>query len=234
MEIIAQLPPGMNRVDYAFHPANPNRIPEMGRKLFELLYDLTKRFGHAYAKQDWLAWRLEVSESYIEKLVSRLNAELLIRVEKHSNNFYWVLEYFSDPTEPVVEKVKPPKKDPPRAKQAKTEPRASELEAKRNLEVGTKPATVELSEAEVAASEAARREAEEALLAEPVVAPEIAEAVEDAVQQVGKEYKAKYFYKPKAINGYLEEVKQRLMAWEINAPGRLIGDMVLAYWQSWR
>src|SRR6266498_1806749 len=95
MTIIPGIPKGWNAADWAFYPANPNRLPEKAEEVFKLIKDLSLRFGHAYAKQKWFAKRLDITKRYFQKLVKKLVDHGLVEKERHEQNFYFIKIFFS-------------------------------------------------------------------------------------------------------------------------------------------
>jgi biotin operon repressor len=217
MEMIAQMPKGMNPVNWLFDPSNPDRLPDKARDLLELLDRLAQRRGYAYVREFVLADYLEISISYVEKLVGRLHKAGAIYIKKRRHNFYWIKQKLSN----VAARMRNDK--PATARQPATKDEAQ-------LQQGANTPAPSLSETEIAARLAEIQQMEEALKAEPVIEPEIKQAVEDAAKEVKKDVRN---VKPKSQHDYIHALRQKLAAWQIEAPGCVINEVVKSLWSTW-
>lgn len=222
-----------------FDGNNIDHLPyrEKAQELFELIKDCQNMNGWAFFKLKWLAKRLDITKRYVQKLIQVLRDACLIEVRRREQNFYRVNPLLEQSQRKSTSKTTPAtKQNRPTNEQA--------MRDKATNEIGKAEPTNQSIINEVEAR-AVIEAYEASKLANPVnineslaiieeeITGEIAEITE-VIQEAAKEVKKETRYqRPKEIRTYLDRVKTKLTQWQIEAPQRLLSDLVLQIWKNW-
>ncbi len=220
----------INVVKNFFDPQYHDHLPyvEKARELFELILDLQKLRGMAFAKLNWFAKRLDITKRYVQKLLKVLRDAQLIEVKRREQNYYRVNPLLiSSSSTAQNSSDNQTQRRAPRTQAAQQA--QAQLELGANNQHNPLPAVaVEAVESAAAAPSAPTVES----MDEPPIDPAMQEAVEEAAKEVKK---ARKNVRPKSIADYLDLVKARLAMWEIEAPRLLISDVVVKFWKvTWQ
>jgi Mn-dependent DtxR family transcriptional regulator len=212
MELTTRIARNLLDRNYAEH------VPfvDMALEMFELIKDLQKMKGWAFAKLKWIAQRFNISKRYAQKVLKVLRDTQLIEVKRREKNYYRLNPLLTQPG--AKEYASSTDK-----KQAQREAAVSKTISEIEPQSETKAAMI--------AQEIAER-IEAAPAEEPTVEPEVKQAVEEAAKEVKKELVNSGNKRPTAYH-YCALVMRLLAAWKIEAPRQLVGDVVLQRWQSW-
>jgi Mn-dependent DtxR family transcriptional regulator len=220
MELTTRIARNLLDRNYAEH------VPfvDMALEMFELIKDLQKMKGWAFAKLKWIAQRFNISKRYAQKVLKVLRDTQLIEVRRREKNYYRL--------NPLLTQSGAKERD------TSTDKKQVQREAAVSKTISEIEPQSETKEVPIA-QEIAQEIAEQIEAAPPedpaedlTVAPEVKQAVEEAAKEVKKESINSGKRRPPA-NHYYADVMRLLAEWKIEAPRQLVGDVVLQRWQSW-
>ncbi len=193
---------------------------DMALEMFELIKDLQKMKGMAFARLKWIAQRFNISKRYAQKVLKVLRDTQLIEVKRREKNYYRLNPLLTQSG--AKERSHSTDK-----KQAQREAAVSKTLSEIEPQSETKAALIAQETAERIEAMPPEEPAEDL-----TAAPEVKQAVEEAAKEVKKGLIKRGGKRP-AANHYCEDVMRLLAAWKIEAPRQLVGDVVLQRWQSW-
>lgn len=239
-------PEGFNNADWRLFPGNKNHVHFLPKciELFWLIWECQQLTGEAFFGQEWLAKRLGITVRHVQNLIAELKSFNLIEIDRRDQNYYKVVEMFSQPpsywTEVAKEKAKAAlaKYFPSLVKQkVNTQQQASRPKSTFNSAKAKaappqspqapkpEPTLEEIMAQEQQAKEALARmwaEQEAKDEAERKACQEAPEELKKDIETVAEEIAKEHHNQPKPVpNVFCEKIKARLQSYKIELPREL-------------
>lgn len=245
---IQTAPEGFNNADWLLFPGNKNHVHFLPKciELFWLIWECQQLTGEAFFGQEWLAKRLGITVRHVQNLIAELKSFNLIEIDRRDQNYYKVVEMFSQPpsywTEVAKEKAKAAlaKYFPSLVKQKANTQQASRPKRESTPKTAQNQATAQTPQAsrpeptveermaqeqknqEIFAKMLAEQEAQHE--AERKACQEAPEELKQDIEAVAEEIARENHNRPKPDpSNFCDHIKSRLQKYSIELPRELRG-----------